>query len=283
MPELKNNQDPGSKLVNRVISKFIETKYALTEPRALQKARKKHEAEYEDPNQDPLVTIISAAHNRGSIMIERTLPALFAQTYSNIEVLIVGDHCIDNTPELMSQVKDPRLRFYDLPQPSVYPKDVASRWFVQGVPPRNKALTLAKGKWYAWISDDDVLLPHHIESLLRFAQEGNYEFVSAAYEEERYGKKRVLGLKEVLADTGVPAGGMQTWLYRSYLDVFEWNVNSWRKSWNKCTDYDLQIRMYNAGVRMGYLDKVVAEVPPVDGTGTVGLEAMKLRMEKEST
>jgi GT2 family glycosyltransferase len=223
------------------------------------------------------VTIIIATYNRGRLLVERTLPSILAQTYQNLEVMIVGDHCTDDTPELLAQVVDPRVRFYDLPRRGKYPDDVASRWFVQGTAPRNKALKLARGKWLGWISDDDLLLPNHVESLLRFAQKGQYEFVSAAYVEERYGQKKVIDVR----DTQPRIGGMQTWLYRSYLRIFKWNNNSWRKNWNKPTDYDLQFRMVNTGVRMGYLDQVVAYVPPVEGTETVGLEAHRILARKE--
>jgi len=137
------------------------------------------------------------------------------------------------------------------------------------VVPRNKGLTLARGKWLAWISDDDILFPHHFERLLNFAQKGNYEFVSACYTYEKNGSVLVQDAR----DFSPRIGGMQTWLYRSYLKFFRWNIHSWRKTWNRPCDYDLQARMYKAGVRMGFLEEIVAHVPAVDGTNTVGLAA----------
>ena len=262
----------GHRLVDRLVSSSRALKYRFTEPKLLERARSEYEHEYAPAGDDPLVSIIIATYNRGQLLVERTLPSIFEQTHENFEVLIVGDHCIDNTAELLAQVDDPRVRFYDLPKRGTYPSDMTSRWFVQGVVPRNKGLELARGKWFGWISDDDLLLPNHIESLLRFAQKGQHEFVSAAYIAERHGKKTVVDVK----DARPRIGGMQTWLYRSYLRLFEWNVQSWRKSWNRPCDYDLQSRMVHAGVRMGFLDEVVAYVPPVEGTDTVGLEAQQV-------
>jgi glycosyltransferase involved in cell wall biosynthesis len=218
-----------------------------------------------------LVSIIIATYNRGEILVDRTLPSIFGQTYPNFEIIVVGDHCIDNTKELLAEISDPRLRFYDLPKRGSYPKDPRTRWFVQGVVPRNRGLELAKGEWLCWISDDDMLLPNHFESLLGFAQKGNYEFVSAVYTYERNGGVFVQDVNNVEPRIG----GMQTWMYRSYLRCYKWNLHSWRKEWNRPCDYDLQLRMYRDGVRMGFLEEIVAHVPAVPGTGTVGFEAQK--------
>ncbi len=184
---------------------------------------------------------------------------------------MVGDHCIDDTPERMRGVGDERVRFVDLPKRGRYPSDPVNRWFVQGTAPRNWALENARGLWFNWISDDDVLLPHCIETLLRFAQEKDCEFVSAAYETVR-GDRR---MRIDVAGEDPRIGGMQTWLYRSYLRGFRWNIHSWRKTWNRPVDYDLQDRMHRAGVRMEFLNEVVAFIPPVEGADTVGLVAQK--------
>lgn len=262
----------NSQLFNSYLSRFIEGYYRLTEPSKLHILRQRYEHMYQDHDENPLVTMIIATYNRGKILVERTLPSIFSQTYQNFEVIIVGDRCIDNTPELLARVSDPRVRFYDLPKRGKYPDDPTCRWFVQGVVPRNNGLRLAKGKWLTWISDDDILLPNHFESLLRFAQKGNYEFVSAAYTLEKNGSILI----QDASDFNPRIGGMQTWMYRSYLKCYKWNIHSWRKNWDRPCDYDLQYRMYKAGVRMGFLDEVVAHIPPVEGTKTVGLEAQKI-------
>ena len=38
-----------------------------------------------------LVSVPIATYDRIEVLIERTLPALLAQTYSNLEVIVVGD------------------------------------------------------------------------------------------------------------------------------------------------------------------------------------------------
>jgi glycosyltransferase involved in cell wall biosynthesis len=231
---------------------------------------------YQDRVEDPLVSIIIATYDRGKILVERTIPSILNQTYQNFEVIIVGDCCIDNTAELISRIKDPRINFYNLPKRGKYPTDAKLRWFVQGVVPRNKGMKLARGMWFAWISDDDIMLPDHLNSLLEFAQNGDYEFVSAIYTYEDNGEIKIQDVKNAVPRIG----GMQTWLYRSYLKFFKWNIHSWRKSWDCPCDYDLQFRMYNAGVKIGFLEEVVAHVPHVEGTSTVGIKA-QLELDKK--
>jgi hypothetical protein len=96
--------------------------------------------------------------------------------------------------------------------------------------------------------------------------------VSGAYIAERHGTRVVVNVE----DQEPRIGGVQTWLYRSYLRFFKYNVECWRKSWNRVWDVDLQDRLVRAGVRTGFLDRVVAYVLPRPGEVTVGLEAYRL-------
>ena len=102
--------------------------------------------------------------------------------------MIIGDKCIDDTAQKLKKIKDKRLKFYDLPERGKYPEDSKSRWFVQGTVPRNKGLELCTGSYISYISDDDVLLPNHFETMLKFSEKNNYEFVSASYTYEENGE-----------------------------------------------------------------------------------------------
>lgn len=257
---------------NKLISWGNSAKFYIVEPIKLNYARNKYKNVYSISQKDPLISIMIPTYNRGKLLVERTLPSIFGQTYQNFEIVIVGDCCSDNTSELISKIKDPRVRFYNLKKRGKYPTDVSARWFVAGTKPANKALELVKGKWIAWLDDDDVFTLDHIEVLLRFAQKKNYEFVAALYEEERKGNKVIIGHR---TDEYPEYGGHSTWLYRSYLRFFKYNIHSWRKSWNRPVDLDLQLRMKNARVRMGFLDKIVTYVLPRPGAETVGLDAHK--------
>lgn len=224
-------------------------------------------------NDNPLVSIIIATYNRAQILTNRTLPSVLNQTYKNIEVIIVGDKCIDNTPQLLNSFSDTRVKFHDLSKRGKYPADIVDRWFVQGTAPRNKGMQLARGDWFVFISDDDVMYPNHVEVLVKNAIQKNVEFISASYETIKNGEKIIVEPAQFKENSQVMIGGMQTWLYRSYLKCFKWNIDAWRKTWDRPVDYDLQFRFLNAGVKMGHINDIVYFNPVVEGTNTTGYEA----------
>ena len=229
---------------------------------------------------NPLVSIIIATYNRSEILLERTLPSILNQTYRNIEVVIVGDSCIDDTAEKMRSVNDDRVVFRDLEKRGKYPEEIENRWFVQGTKPRNFGMKIARGEWFIFISDDDILHQNHVEILVDAVRDTNAEFVSASYFTFKDGVKSVVhpSLWKVKSKMAY-IGGMQTWMYRSYLKCFKWNIHSWRKSWNRPVDYDLQLRFLRRGVKMISINDIVFTNPPVQGTNTTGYEAA-LRIEK---
>lgn len=257
-------------LVDRLVSAFQAARFAATEPILLRIARARYEGQYANQNEIPLISVVMTTFKRAPVLVDRCLPAILDQTYKNFEVVITADSTVDETAALVAQIKDPRIRFFHVPEYVHYPKETKLRWFVGGVPSRNKALELACGKWIAEIDDDDVFLPDHLEALLCFAQKGNYEFVSACHIVEKNGKRSTVDVKEVHPRIG----GVQTWLYRSYLRFFKWNIQSWRKSYNRNPDIERQLRMGFAGVRTGFLEKVVTLVLPVPGKETTGLDAL---------
>lgn len=210
-----------------------------------------------------MVSVIIPTLDRGKLLVERTLPSIFAQTYQNFEVVIVGDHSPEETVKWISQVKDPRVRFYNLPKRAKYPKDAKKRWKVAGTSPVNKAREIARGKWIAPIDDDDVFSPDHIESLLRFAQQGQYEWVAGEFIEERSPGVLTPGIDPTKNWTFMTRTAVSCWLYRSYLRCFKADVHAWRYNLNG--DQSHKKRLIRAGVRMEYVEHVVTHKLLVPG------------------
>jgi len=271
-----NNESKNSErkrtIHDKIISGLNSFRYSISERVKLRIARFNFDEQYKKSEKNPLISVYVPTYNRAKLLKERAIDSVLKQTYKNFELIIVGDHCTDETEDVVKKIKDPRIIFVNLPKREKrYPEDVQIHWFAGPVIPANHALNMVKGKWIARLDDDDIWTKDHLEALLRFAQKGNYEFVSAMYEEERNGKRIIVDEK----DEDPRIGGTQTWLYRSYLKIFKYNINCWRKKWNKVNDLDLQDRMYKAGVRMGFLEKVVCYILPRPGEKTVGLDAYK--------
>src|SRR5687768_17443651 len=66
-----------------------------------------YQAVYDDP--EPLVTICIGTYNRAHLLLERSVGSALGQTWRNVEVIVVGDCCTDETDAVMRSVKDDRL------------------------------------------------------------------------------------------------------------------------------------------------------------------------------
>src|SRR4051812_11390730 len=145
--------------------------------RLLEQARGGRDVCWLDDSNDPLVTIRIATYNRGQLVVERAVASALAQSYRNVEVLVIGDACDAATAAALEAVDDPRGRFINLPSRPLYPQEETDRWQVAGFEPMNVAIALAAGSWMAPCDDDDELTGDHVERLLRFAQQKRLEFV----------------------------------------------------------------------------------------------------------
>jgi glycosyltransferase involved in cell wall biosynthesis len=183
----------------------------------------------------PLVTVIVATYNRSRLLTKRCIPSILGQTYDNLEVLVVGDRCTDDTEELVSQIKDPRLKFYNLPERGPYPSDPLRRWMVAGIAPQNKALSLAQGDFITHLDDDDEYMPDRLEKLVTFAIDNQCDFVWHPFWWEQDNGKWVIKQAMEIALGEITTGGI---LYRGWFKNVPGKMDSYRlmepADWNRC-------------------------------------------------
>jgi glycosyltransferase involved in cell wall biosynthesis len=120
---------------------------------------------------DPLVSILIATYNRAQLVCERAVRSCLSQTYANIEVIVVGDCCTDDTAKLMAAIPDKRLKFVNLPERGNYPADPKLRWMVAGSAPMNHGLSLANGDFITHLDDDDEHAPERVQVLMDHIRE----------------------------------------------------------------------------------------------------------------
>ena len=200
----------------------------------------------------PLVTVRIATYDRGPLVLERSLKSALSQTYKNIEILVVGDGATPETIEAVNSIKDPRVRFVNLPERGRYPDDPEKRWMVAGSVPMNYSRGVARGAWIAPLDDDDEITPDHVEVLVGLATEHRLEFVYGLSEAELPdGSWTLVGAWPPIQG-GICHGSI---VYSAKLDFFEYDEESWRD--NEPTDWNRWHRMMEAGVRMGRVEHVV--------------------------
>ncbi len=265
---------------SKTISAIRAGWYSLTEPWKLQWGRfkygltdGKHSVRPTHLDAFPLISVYIPTHQRVELLLGRALPSIVNQTYQGLfEVIVAAHGCTDETCTKAWLYLNDNLpsraigKVIHVPRKVSYPPTPENHWLAGPVVPANAALKVCRGQWIARIDDDDVWTKDHLETLLRVAQERDLEFISAAHVTHE-------GKVEPYDLDGVKVGGCQTWLYRSYLKSFRYNPDCFRKAWNRVNDTDLQDRFRKAGVRMGYIDKVTAEVLPRPGETDVGLKA----------
>lgn len=103
------------------------------------------------PGHDALVTIITPSYNQGRF-IEETIKSVLAQTYPNIEYIVVDGGSTDNTMEIVG-------RYSDRISTIIHEKDKGQSDAI------NKGFRLAHGELVGWINSDDILKPDCVEKI----------------------------------------------------------------------------------------------------------------------
>jgi hypothetical protein len=225
-----------------------------------------YELAYTDPA--PLVSVaISTQGNRLDLLMQRSLPSALAQTYPNLEVVVVGDAAGDATRAAIMALNDSRVRFFDLTQRFVHP-NVKRHWLTAATLPRNEAYHQARGRWIADLDDDDALRPKAIERLLNLSREYRLEVAYGSLEQHP-----PMGCTELIP--ALPAGPFE-------VEGISWQGWHGRASCGALVHAGLRIfarehvaadigqpgdffrveRMVRAGVRFGFLDEIVYDYYP---------------------
>lgn len=97
------------------------------------------------------ISIIITTHNRLD-MLKKAIESVKGQTYKTWECIVVNDASTDNTEEWLNDLcKDDRFQTYFI------------KVSQGGNHARNIGISLAKGKFIAFLDDDDIWLPEKIE------------------------------------------------------------------------------------------------------------------------
>src|SRR5215212_6896548 len=100
----------------------------------------------------PRVTAIIPTYN-WSAVLPYSIGSVLRQTMTDIELLVVGDGCTDDSEAVVTGIGDPRVRWINLP---------ANTGHQSG--PNNEGLRQARGEMIAYLGHDDLWLPHHLAS-----------------------------------------------------------------------------------------------------------------------
>ncbi|SOE21817.1 teichuronic acid biosynthesis glycosyltransferase TuaG [Spirosomataceae bacterium TFI 002] len=112
-----------------------------------------------------LVSVIIPTFNSQPYIL-RTLESVIAQTYTNIEVIIVDDVSEDQTIEIVKKIINNDKRFLLFPS--------KEKLFTAGA--RNKGIQLSKGKYISFLDSDDFWDVNKIKFQVEFLEKNNGAF-----------------------------------------------------------------------------------------------------------
>jgi glycosyltransferase involved in cell wall biosynthesis len=148
-------------------------------------------------NKQALVSILIPNYNKAPYLRE-TLDSVLAQTYTNWECIIVDDHSVDNSWEILEDYakKDSRFKIYR--RPDHLPKG--------GNAARNYAFKMSNGEFVNWFDSDDLM---------------NEEFLISKI--DTLDKDQCLDF--VISDIRVFNKSINNWYYYNNLDLSQKDIN----------------------------------------------------------
>ena len=104
--------------------------------------------------ESPRVTVIVATYNWSSVL-PYSIGSVLRQSFTDFELLVIGDRGTDDSEQVVAAIHDPRLRWINLPVNSGHQSG-----------PNNEGLRQARGSIIAYVGHDDSWLPHHLELMV---------------------------------------------------------------------------------------------------------------------
>lgn len=123
------------------------------------------------PHNQALVSVVMPAHN-AEAFIHQAINSVLGQNYSQWELLISDDHSSDSTRAIAEAfvAKDRRI--------SLITSDI--RTGPAGT--RNRAISVAKGRWLAFLDSDDYWKPLKLTETLEFAETNECALTFTSYQ-----------------------------------------------------------------------------------------------------
>jgi glycosyltransferase involved in cell wall biosynthesis len=195
---------------------------------------------------DPSVTVIIPTYNWSSVL-PYSIGSVLRQTFTDFEVLVVGDGCTDDSEAVVGRIGDSRVKWINLPTNTGHQSE-----------PNNEGLRQARGQFIAYLGHDDLWLPHHLSCLVSALKRG----ADLAYGttllllEGANGYHRWCGPAYEKYQSGMSIPPTSVVHRRSITD----DVGGWRhyRELDADPDTDLWRRAYTANYRFAFVPRLTA-------------------------
>jgi glycosyltransferase involved in cell wall biosynthesis len=201
--------------------------------------------------ESPRVTVIIPTYNWSSVL-PYSIGSVLRQSFTDFEVLVIGDGCTDDSEEVVTAIGDPRVRWINLPANSGHQSA-----------PNNEGLLQGRGSIIAYLGHDDLWLPHHLEVMVGALNGGADVAHSIVHMIDPEGKilPPPRGLLRFEPGLSLPPTGVAHW--RSAAE----KVGGWRdyRTLSVDPETDLWQRMHQAGFAFQCVPRLTAVKFPASG------------------
>lgn len=176
----------------------------------------------------PEISVILPVFN-GEEYLEDAIESILKQTFTDYELIVIDDCSNDSTPSILQgfSKRDPRIKLYRNNQNLNLPKSL------------NKGHAIAKGKFITWTSDDNILKPFFLETLVVTIKKNNVDVVFSDFDIINSSGK-FLRLQEAGPVCALPFGNFigASFMYKSEV----YNVLKFNDASHGIEDYDFWLR-----------------------------------------
>ncbi len=208
----------------------------------------------------PPVSVVIPAYN-AERFLARAMRSALAQTYANLELIVVDDGSTDGTAEVIRAFRDRRVRYFSQPNRG------------QGAA-RNHGICASAGRYVTFLDADDVYLPEKVRRQVEFL-ETHQEYQVAFCNAVHFYSRRPAALLVRKATSG--SGDIFRDLLRASLinpntmmvlgDILRGGV-LFREDRHYPEEWDLCLRLARAGYRFGRQDEPLVVVEIRDDSNT---------------
>ena len=186
----------------------------------------------------PRVTVIIPTYNRSEVL-PFAIASVLEQTFTDFELLVIGDGCTDNSADVVNAIGDPRVSWINIVRTG------------HQAGPNNEGLRRARGESIAYLGHDDLWLPHHLSVLVAALDAG----ADLAHS--------LIAMIPPPASHRAPIVAAQTWRPPSSVmhrrSVTE-KIGGWRdyRELNATPEGDLWLRVEAAGHKIEFVPRLTA-------------------------
>ncbi len=183
------------------------------------------------PHTHPLISVYIATHNRANLLAN-AINSVFAQTYKNLELIVVDDGSTDHTIDILEsfKIKHDNFHYLTFEQPKGAPSA------------RNLAIEHAKGEFITGLDDDDQFTPTRIELFIKNYSDQWSFLCSGLAKYDGINYKALKSTKQTISWEGIKRNnlvGNQIFIERKRLLL----VGGFDKHFLAWQDYDLWLRL----------------------------------------